>query len=143
MSTFLSRVIIFVGDVQKCAAFYRDMFDLDPLPSEYPPEEWAELDAGGCRLAFHKAYGPEGPMDQPTGSPMNPHKIVFYAEDVAAMRGELIRRGAGMEGMKTQSWNARIRKLDRWRSVDQDHVELLPAFGKNLLQMRRMQKRSG
>jgi predicted enzyme related to lactoylglutathione lyase len=97
MLAAMNRVILFVGDVERCANFYRDLFDLSPIESRRPSDEWCELDAGGCRLAFHKAYGPDGPVDGPTGGPNNPHKIVFYAEDVPAMREELIRRGAQME----------------------------------------------
>lgn len=97
----MKRVIVFVGDVEKCAAFFRDTFDLSPIQSTYAPSEWLELDAGGCRLAFHKAYGPDGPIDEPTGSEWNPHKIVFYAEDVPAMREELIRHGASMGDVMT------------------------------------------
>ena len=97
----MNRVVIFVGDVEKCAGFFRDLFDLEPIESEYSPGVWLELDAGGCRLGFHKAYGPEGPIDTPTGGPGNPHKLVFYAEDVAAMREELVRRGAPMQEVET------------------------------------------
>ena len=97
----MKRVVIFVGDVEKCAGFFRDLFDLEPIESEDSPDVWLELDAGGCRLGFHKAYGPEGPIDTPTGGPGNPHKLVFYAEDVAAMREELVRRGAPMQEVET------------------------------------------
>lgn len=92
----LTRVIVFVGDVEKCAAFYRDVFELELIESTHAPNEWLELDGGSCRLAFHKAHGPDGPIDAPTGGPMNPHKIVFRVEDVAATRAELVRRGAPM-----------------------------------------------
>ena len=92
----LNRVIIFVGDVEKCARFYVDAFGFTALPSDQPLAEWMELDTGGCRLAFHKARGPDGPINTPTGSPMNPHKIVFYADDVAAARAAIVARGAVM-----------------------------------------------
>jgi predicted enzyme related to lactoylglutathione lyase len=92
----LNRVIIFVGDVQKCAHFFTDVFGFKRLPSDHPSTEWIELDTGGCRLAFHKAHGPDGPIDSPTGSPMNPHKIVFHAEDVEAVRATAVARGAAM-----------------------------------------------
>ena len=103
MLAAMNRVIVFVGDVEKCTEFYRTLFDLVPIESTHSPKEWIELDAGGCRLAFHKAYTPDGPVNGPTGSPANPHKIVFYAEDVPAMREELVRRGAEMDDVKTFS----------------------------------------
>jgi predicted enzyme related to lactoylglutathione lyase len=92
----LNRIIIFVGDVQKCARFYADAFGFAVLPSDYGETEWMELDTGGCKLAFHKARGPDGPIDSPTGSPMNPHKIVFFAENVAAARAAVMAKGAVM-----------------------------------------------
>ncbi|MAE66658.1 MAG: hypothetical protein CMJ18_20510 [Phycisphaeraceae bacterium] len=96
MLAALNRIIIFVGDVEKCGAFFRDLFDLEIIEDSHMPGEWLELNGGGCSLAFHKAFGPNGPIDTPTGSPGHPHKIVFHAEDVEAMREELIRRGAEM-----------------------------------------------
>jgi predicted enzyme related to lactoylglutathione lyase len=92
----LHRIIIFVGNVEKCAKFYVDAFGFTALPSQHGAKEWMELETGGCRLAFHKAHGPKGPIDSPTGSAMHPHKIVFYAEDVQAARAAVAARGAVM-----------------------------------------------
>jgi predicted enzyme related to lactoylglutathione lyase len=99
--TPLKRIIIFVGDVEKCAAFYRSAFDFKPVPSEHPSKDWLELDTGGCLLAFHKAHGAGGAIDSPTGSANHPHKIVFYAEDVAAARENLVKRGIAMGPVQT------------------------------------------
>lgn len=92
----LNRIIIFVGDVQKCATFFCDVFGFTVVPSNDPPNEWLELETGGCRLAFHQAHGPKGRRTSATGGPMNPHKIVFYADDVAKVRSELVAKGAKM-----------------------------------------------
>jgi predicted enzyme related to lactoylglutathione lyase len=101
MPTPLHRIIIFVGDVKRCAEFYRDAFGFTTVASDHPDSEWLELETGGCRLAFHKATGPDGPINSPTGSPMNPHKIVFYAEDVAKARTNLVAKGAKMWDVRT------------------------------------------
>lgn len=93
----LKRVIIFVEDVEKCARFYQDVFGFTVVPSDHPSKEWIELETGGCRLAFHKARGAGGP----TGRPDNPHKIVFYAKDVAAVREQIVGRGAVMGKVHT------------------------------------------
>jgi predicted enzyme related to lactoylglutathione lyase len=97
----LKRIMIFVGDVEKCAAFYQHAFGLTPRASEHIPGEWLELETGGCRLAFHKARGPNGPIDSATGNANHPHKIVFYAEDVAAARADLVERGIAMGPVRT------------------------------------------
>jgi predicted enzyme related to lactoylglutathione lyase len=92
----LHRVIVFVGDVEKCAAFYQKVFDFKPLKSESPTDAWLELETGGCRLAFHKARGKGRPIDHAKGSSTDPHKIVFFSKSVAATRAQLIKRGAKM-----------------------------------------------
>ena len=96
MLASMTRVIVFVGDVEKCASFFRDAFELETIESTHAPNQWCELDAGGCRLAFHKAHGPDGPIDTPTGGPNNPHKIVFHADDLPATRQKLVDRGVDM-----------------------------------------------
>ena len=101
MTIPLNRIIIFVGDVEKCAGFFRDAFGFTVVPSAYPANEWIELETGGGRLAFHQAHGPAGPIHSPTGGPMNPHKIVFYAEDVPKLRVELMGKGAKMGDLVT------------------------------------------
>ena len=90
-----NRVIVFVADTIACASFYRDKLGLKPIGDW--SEEWAELDCDSCKLAFHQAYGKAGKIGKPTGSPMNPHKIVFTVEDVESKRKELIEKGVRMD----------------------------------------------
>lgn len=90
----LFRVIVFSGDVLKAAAFYQKHFGLKPVGELTP--EWTELDSGGLRLAFHQAYGKKGRISTATGSPMNPHKIVFCVKNVAGERTRLMRAGVKM-----------------------------------------------
>jgi hypothetical protein len=91
----LLRVIVFSGDVLRQAAFYRDTFGLKPCGEAWTPG-WAELSSGKLRLAFHQAYGKRGPIGKPTGSPLNPHKIVFYSRNVPALRARLLKKGVKM-----------------------------------------------
>jgi predicted enzyme related to lactoylglutathione lyase len=100
MTIPLNRVIIFAGDVQKCARFFQDVFGFTAVPSDHPADEWIELETGGCRLAFHKAHRPDGPLDSQSGIAMRPHKIVFYAEDVEATRAHLLSRGVAMGAVR-------------------------------------------
>jgi len=44
MLAAMGRVIVFVGNVPKCATFFRDAFDLQMIPSD-DPDGWQELDA--------------------------------------------------------------------------------------------------
>lgn len=88
----LNLVIIFSGDAIKCATFFKEHFEMSPI-GEWS-EEWAELDGGSCRLAFHQAYDGNGnPITGPTGSPNNPHTIVFQVPDVQAAHDKLTSNG--------------------------------------------------
>ena len=90
----LNRIIIFVADVDKCAAFYQNTFGFTAKPGRTP--EWVELDTGGCTLAFHQARAKGAKVSKGTGSSANPHKIVFSTKDVEGKRAELIRKGVKM-----------------------------------------------
>jgi catechol 2,3-dioxygenase-like lactoylglutathione lyase family enzyme len=99
MPLALHRVIVFVASPLKCAAFYQKHFGLKPVGEL--TDEWAELSSpkgqSGARLAFHSACGPKGRINKPTGSPNNPHKIVFYTKNVKAERARLLKSGINME----------------------------------------------
>ncbi len=55
MAIAVSRVILFVKDVARVAAFYQQHFGMKPLPGN--EEGWIELSSGtrGCNIALHKA----------------------------------------------------------------------------------------
>jgi catechol 2,3-dioxygenase-like lactoylglutathione lyase family enzyme len=94
----VSRVILFAKDMEKVAAFYRDILGLEPRPSEHPPDEWLPLATGGeCVLALH-GIGAEyrngieiaDPPDARHGSPA---KIVLRVDDATKARDELAAKG--------------------------------------------------
>lgn len=70
----ISRIILYVRDLPKVAAFYQQHFGLKPLPGA--DDGWLELGArnGGCRIALHRAAA-----SQKRGSEI---KIVFAVKDV-------------------------------------------------------------
>lgn len=47
----LQRIVLFVSDMEKEAAFYRDKLG---LPVSEEREGWIEFDAGACRIALHR-----------------------------------------------------------------------------------------
>jgi len=90
MSFQMQRIILFVNDMPAMTAFYRDVLGLRPIAdSKHPPTEWLEFDAGGARIALHKAF-------DPSGKPATCNKITFYAADVPKVREQLVARGAKM-----------------------------------------------
>jgi catechol 2,3-dioxygenase-like lactoylglutathione lyase family enzyme len=78
----MARVILFTGKMDAMSAFYGQTLGLDQVTKE---KGWQEFDAGGVRIALHS-----GPASPGRKGP----KIVFYAEDVSALRQLLVARGA-------------------------------------------------
>jgi catechol 2,3-dioxygenase-like lactoylglutathione lyase family enzyme len=81
----ISRIILFVADVPKVAAFYQLHFGLEPMgPLE---DGWLELRAEGCNLALHRGSRPAG-----SGS-HSPAKIVFAVSDVREALADFAKTG--------------------------------------------------
>jgi catechol 2,3-dioxygenase-like lactoylglutathione lyase family enzyme len=78
----MARVILFTRQIDVLSAFYGEVLGLPQVTNE---KDWREFDAGGIRLALHS-----GPPSPGAKGP----KLVFYAEDVAAVRQTLVERGA-------------------------------------------------
>jgi lactoylglutathione lyase len=56
----VNYAIVFVSDMNRSIAFYRDVMGL-PLKFETP--QWTEFATGGATLALHIVDGPGGPPD--------------------------------------------------------------------------------
>ena len=78
----LARVILFTARMDEMARFYRTVLGLKPIANE---KGWKEFRAGASRIALHS-----GPSSPGRKGP----KIVFYSNDVAALRHRLVARGA-------------------------------------------------
>lgn len=70
----IARVILYVRDIEKVAAFYERFFGMKPLPGA--TDGWLELASplGGCTIALHQAA-----KSQKSGAAM---KLVFAVADV-------------------------------------------------------------
>jgi predicted enzyme related to lactoylglutathione lyase len=80
----ITRVILYVKNVEKAAEFYQRVFELKIVG---PPEKgWIELGAGGCNLALHQAA-------KTADFRRAEAKIVFGVEDVAKAKALLESRG--------------------------------------------------
>jgi catechol 2,3-dioxygenase-like lactoylglutathione lyase family enzyme len=86
MKLQVRRVTLFVQDVTKVGAFYRDVLGLPIKISPDDPKAWLEFETGSCSIALHDDGVPAASRRQP--------KIIFFAEDVAQVRAELMARGA-------------------------------------------------
>jgi predicted enzyme related to lactoylglutathione lyase len=85
MSPPIIRIILYVKNIPKVAAFYGKHFGFTPLPGA--TTGWVELAGpnGGCTIALHQAA-----KAQKSGAAM---KIVFAVLDVSAFRTAQMRAG--------------------------------------------------
>jgi predicted enzyme related to lactoylglutathione lyase len=82
----VARIILYVRDIPKVAAFYQTHFGLETLPGN--EAGWRELasPSGGCTIALHQAA-----VSQKRGSEI---KIVFGVRDVRGFKAS--RAAAGL-----------------------------------------------
>ena len=78
----LARIILFTASMDAMAEFYGKILGLEQVPAD---PGWKEFQAGGATIALHS--GPPSPGKKGP-------KIVFHADDVAALRETLAARGA-------------------------------------------------
>jgi predicted enzyme related to lactoylglutathione lyase len=76
----IARIILYVRDIQKVAAFYQKHFGLKPLPGA--EDGWLEIGSPNrtCSIALHQAAA-----SQKRGSEI---KIVFAVKDVRKFKAE-------------------------------------------------------
>jgi predicted enzyme related to lactoylglutathione lyase len=100
MRARLNRIILYVQDVERLAAFYRDMFGL--RVTEAIEGEWAVLDAGPCQIALHRV-GKAWRVDDPASWKVETNaKLVFEVDrPLAELRAELIAKGVSMREIKS------------------------------------------
>lgn len=88
----LVNVTLYVQDINREVAFYRDVLGLKVLhpkgTEEFGQEGWVELDAGGCILALHGGGKGRVGEDAP--------KVTFAVTDVEAARQVLVDKGVVM-----------------------------------------------
>jgi catechol 2,3-dioxygenase-like lactoylglutathione lyase family enzyme len=79
------RVVLYVRDIAKVAAFYRRFFGMEPLPGA--TGGWLELasPAGGCTIALHQAAA-----SQKSGAAT---KLVFGVVDVRGFKSAKEKQG--------------------------------------------------
>jgi predicted enzyme related to lactoylglutathione lyase len=81
----IARIILYVRDIAKVAAFYQRFFGMEPPPGA--TDGWLELTfpSGGCAVALHQAA-----KSQKSGASM---KLVFAVKDVQAFVRESENQG--------------------------------------------------
>lgn len=103
------RNIIYVKDMAKMVAFYRDVMGLTinyPHLDDYSNEYWVEFQAGAITIALHGG----GSDEAIAGAP----KIVFEVDDIAAEHKRLSDAGVKMTAIETVA--PHVQSADGWDS---------------------------
>jgi len=96
MSLSMSRLILYVHDVERLKLFYQAHFDLTVV--EEIAQEWVVLKAGAVELALHRVGTPYRDKPQHGGANV---KIVFdVPAGLEALRDKLIAAGVAMRPLK-------------------------------------------
>ncbi len=74
----LDCTIVFVSDMMRSTAFYRDVLG---IPLRFASAHWTEFDSGGCTLALHLA---EGRAEPKLPTPAGCCQLGFHVPDVEA-----------------------------------------------------------
>ena len=100
MPIALSRIILFVQDVDRLAAFYHDAFGLSAVKEI--AGEWVVLDAGPCQLALHRV-GPEHRAADAAAreSSSNAKLVLSVHRPLAELRAALVAKGVRMGEIKS------------------------------------------
>jgi catechol-2,3-dioxygenase len=102
----LTRALLFVKELDRMAAFYRDTVGLRPV-AETQTRDWIEFETGGARLALHAtpaaiADGIEI-LQPPRPRESTPIKLIFEVEDLSAERARLEAKGVPL---RAHPWGA-------------------------------------
>jgi catechol 2,3-dioxygenase-like lactoylglutathione lyase family enzyme len=103
----LGKLILFVADVPKMVAFYRDVLGLSVVHDE---PGWVVLDAGGTQVAIHEMRG-EPPSDGSRRADCY-LKHVFHVEDLAAARARLQAAGVALDPVHTYDGRSFCNAID-------------------------------
>ena len=100
MNLSLTRIVLYVQDVQRLTEFYRDVLGLRVV--EELKDEWTVLQAGHCQLGLHRVGKAFRVADASSWRVNSNAKLVMTVhEDLETLRGELIAKGVPMRAIKS------------------------------------------
>lgn len=93
----LGEVIVYVEDMKKQVAFYRDVLGLNVIEpageSDLGDAYWVVFETGSCHLALHgggqRRFGKDAP------------KFVFFVDDIQAKRAGLMDSGVSVSDVRS------------------------------------------
>ncbi|MBO0792383.1 MAG: VOC family protein [Ktedonobacteraceae bacterium] len=85
-------IIIYVSNMERSIAFYRDMLG---LPLKFSSPGWTELATGEITIALHRTLAPEGQASELTARvPAGHAQLGFIVDDLQTAYEDLKARGA-------------------------------------------------
>lgn len=82
-------IVIYVSDMQRSTAFYRDVLG---LPLKFSTPGWTEFDLGSIKLALHRSSQGTLPK-QPGRPPAGVSHLAFVVDNIQALYEDLKARG--------------------------------------------------
>jgi predicted enzyme related to lactoylglutathione lyase len=99
MTVSLARVILYVHDVERLSAFYREAFAFEVV--EVIAGEWTVLKAGPCELALHRVGAAYRGAPITGGGNSNAKLVLVVDRPIAEVREALMQRGVPMAAIKS------------------------------------------
>jgi lactoylglutathione lyase len=88
--TRLSHFVVFVSDMDRSVAFYRDVLG---LPLRYPSPKWSEFATEGVTLALHLADTPDTTPHAHASMPAGHCQFGLTVADLDAFHAEMTAKG--------------------------------------------------
>jgi catechol 2,3-dioxygenase-like lactoylglutathione lyase family enzyme len=102
----LDHAMLFVKDLERMTAFYRDVIGLQPVEATRL-DDWVEFESGFALHAIpaHLAKGIQTP-DPPRPREQDPCKLIFSVDDLDAEQARLTARGVTLLHRPWGGWDA-------------------------------------
>lgn len=108
-----SYTIIFVSDMARSVAFYRDLIG---LTLKFQSPDWSEFASGECTLALHKAAPGSVPPVEKGNIPAGHCHVGFNVNDIDAFAARMAAAGVPvMREVRTEDFGGR---MGVWRDPD-------------------------
>jgi catechol 2,3-dioxygenase-like lactoylglutathione lyase family enzyme len=79
----LTEVVVYVSDMRRAIAFYRDTLGLEP---EFESEHWTTFRTGACTLALHPGSAPPDPTFQVADAATERERLAAADVEVSEIR---------------------------------------------------------